>query len=122
LGALGKYGRGLRPLIFSTELARSAKENIKHPYQLRTRIKALVEALARAETEGQRNALQQQLDKEISKLERSIAVYGMINLRTDGQKVVLAQKLEQPRSKADKWDIHQLEPGPDGRLRYVSTS
>jgi hypothetical protein len=62
------------------------------------------------------------LDIEISKLERSIAVYGMINLRTDGQKAVLAQKLEQPRSKADKWDIHRLEPGPDGCLRYVSTN
>jgi hypothetical protein len=46
----------------------------------------------------------------------------MINLRTDGEKVVLAQKLEQPRSKADKWDIHRLEPGPDGCLRYVSTN
>ena len=122
LGALGKYGRGLRPLIFSTELARSAKENIKHPYQLRVRIKALVEALALAETESQRNVIQKKLDTEISKLERSIAVYGMINLRTDGQKVVLAQKLEQPRSKADKWDIHRLEPGPDGFLRYVSTN
>jgi hypothetical protein len=44
LGALGKHGRGLRPLIFSTELARSAKENIKHPYQLRAKIKKLVEA------------------------------------------------------------------------------
>ena len=121
LGALGKYGRGLRPLIFSTELARSAKENIKHPYLLRTRIKALVEALARAETEGKRSAIQKKLDTEINKLERSIAVYGMINLRTDGQKVVLAQKLEQPRSKAAKWDIHRLEPGPDGRLRHVST-
>ena len=61
------------------------------------------------------------MDTEISQLERSIAVYGMINLRTDGKKVLLAQKLEQPRSKADKWDIHCLEPGPDGRLRFVST-
>jgi hypothetical protein len=62
------------------------------------------------------------LDTEISQLERSIAVYGMINLRTDGEKVVLTQKLEQPRSKADKWDIHCLEPGSDGRLRYIYTT
>lgn len=91
------------------------------PYQLRAQIKALVEALGRANTEGQRNAIKKQLDRGINKLERSIAVYGMINLRTDGKKVILAQKLKQPRSKADKWDIHCLEPGPDGRLRYVST-
>jgi hypothetical protein len=48
--------------------------------------------------------------------------HGMINLRTDGQKVVLAQKLEQPRSNAEKWYIHRLEPGPDGCLRYVITN
>jgi len=44
----------------------------------------------------------------------------MISLRTDGHKVLFAQKLERPRSKSQKWDLHTLEPGPDGRLRYVS--
>lgn len=120
LGAFGKYGRGQRPLIFSTELARSAKENIKHPHQLRKRIKELAKALDRAETEEKKNAIRKQLDKELTRLERGIAVYGMINVRTDGEKVILAQKLERVRSKAHKWDIHQLEPGPDGRLRYVA--
>lgn len=120
LGAFGRYGKGSRPLIFSTELARSAKENIKHPYQLRERIKELAEALDQAETERKKKAIQEKLDKEVNKLQRSIAVYGMINLRTDGKKVVLAQKLERARSKAKKWDIHKLEPGPDGRLRYIS--
>jgi hypothetical protein len=44
----------------------------------------------------------------------------MINLRSDGDKVIIAQKLEKKASNARKWDIHRLEPGPDGRLRYVS--
>jgi hypothetical protein len=44
----------------------------------------------------------------------------MICLRTDGHRVLFAQKLERPRSKAQKWDLHRLELGPDGRLRYVS--
>ncbi len=118
LGAMGKYGRGHRPLIFSTELARSAKENIKHPQQFRERIKELIKKLNEAETKKKKKPIQKKLDKEISKLERSIAVYGMISLRTDGKKVIIAQKLERARSKANKWDIHQLEPGPDGRLRY----
>jgi len=51
-------------------------------------------------------------------LERIIAVYGMINVRTDGEKAIVAQKLERPRSKAEKWDIYELEPGPDGKLCY----
>ncbi len=120
LGAFGKYGRGHRPLIFSTELARSAKENIKRPNEFRERLKKLAMILDREEDGKKKKAIQKKFEKEISKLERSIAVYGMINLRTDGKKVILAQKLERPRSKAKKWDIHQLEPGPDGRLRYVS--
>jgi hypothetical protein len=60
------------------------------------------------------------LGEVLNQLERSIAIYGMINLRTDGNKAIVAQKLEKPRSNAEKWDIHQLEPGPDGLLRYVS--
>lgn len=119
LGSIGKYGRGHRPLIFSTELARSAKENIKHPYQFQEKIKKLIKKLDEAETGKKKESIQKRLDKEINKLERSIAVYGMISLRTDGEKVIIAQKLERARSKAKKWDIHQLEPGPDECLRYV---
>jgi hypothetical protein len=43
----------------------------------------------------------------------------MISLRTDGGKAIFAEKLKRARSKADKWDIYQLEPGPDGQLKYV---
>jgi beta-lactamase superfamily II metal-dependent hydrolase len=120
LGATGRYSRGPRPLIFSTELARSAKENIKHPYLLQQQIKDLFKQLAAAQTEAEKKAIEKKLTSLVSQLERSIAIYGMINLRTDGKRVVFAQKLEQPRSNAEKWDVHQLEPGPDGRLRYVS--
>ncbi len=119
LGAIGKYGRGPRPLIFSTELARSAKENIKYPYLLRKQIDDLTLEFDKAETEKDKKAIQKRLDEVTKTLERSIAVYGMINLRTDGEKVILAQKLEEPKSNAEKWDIHQLEPGPDGCLRYI---
>lgn len=51
-----------------------------------------------------------------------MAVYGMINVRTDGDRVVIAQKLEQPRtSTGEKWDVYRLErDGESGELRYVS--
>jgi beta-lactamase superfamily II metal-dependent hydrolase len=118
LGAIGKYGRGTRPLIFSTELARSAKEIIKHPYLFRQEIRDLAKQLDLAETESDKEAVRKKLEKKMTQLERSIAVYGMINVRTDGEKAIVAQKLEKPRSNAEKWDIYELEPGPDGRLAY----
>lgn len=79
LGTIGKYNRGERSYIFSTELMRSSKEFIK--------IK--------------------DLDPKKEK-ERIVTVYGMINLRTNGQKVIIAQKLERPRG-IQTWDIHQFE-------------
>jgi beta-lactamase superfamily II metal-dependent hydrolase len=118
LGAIGKYGRGIRPLIFSTELARSAKEIIKHPYLFRREIRDLAKQLDLAETEADKELIRKKLEKAMMQLERSIAVYGMINVRTDGEKAIVAQKLERPRSKAEKWDIYELEPGPDGKLCY----
>lgn len=120
LGALGKHSRGARPLIYSTELARSAEENIKHPFHLRRRFLELQRAVEDAETEAQKRRARKQFEEAVQQLERSVAVYGMICLRTDGHKVLFAQKLERPRSKSQKWDLHALEPGPDGRLRYVS--
>lgn len=78
LGTIGKHSRGDRSLIFSTELSRSSKEYIDL-----TKIKA-----------GQ-------------KKERVVTVYGMINLRTDGNRAIIAQKLERPAARGD-WDIQEI--------------
>lgn len=120
LGALGRYGRGVRPLIFSTELARSAKENIKRPFELQRRLLDLQKAITEASTEDERDNAQDEFKTAVRQLERSVAVYGMITLRTDGRRVLFAQKLEKPRSKSSKWDLYPLEPGADGRLRFRS--
>ena len=80
----------------------------------------LQRAIADAETEAQKHRARERFEQAVQQLERGVAVYGMICLRTDGHKVLFAQKLERPRSKPQKWDLHALEPGPDGRLRYVS--
>jgi hypothetical protein len=66
VGCVGRYARGLRPLVFSTELARSYKSG-----------------------------------KEIH--------YGNINLRTDGDVMVIAQMYEK-KSASDPWDSYVL-PG-----------
>ncbi|MGH2667460.1 ComEC/Rec2 family competence protein, partial [Flavobacterium sp.] len=84
LGTIGKYSRGERALIFSTELSRSTPEFLKQ-------IKSTASSSS---------------DKSITK-ERLVTVYGMINVRTDGEKVIIAQKLEAPATRGS-WDIHEL--------------
>ena len=65
LGTIGKHSRGSRSLIFSTELARSSKEFIELSDLSPTK-----------------------------KKERVVTTYGMINVRSDGEKVIITQKLE----------------------------
>lgn len=60
-----------------------------------------------------------EFDEIVGGIERSVAVYGSIQLRSDGHRAVLAQKLERPRG-STKWDVYQLEPKGNGPLRYVS--
>lgn len=79
LGTIGKHSRGDRSLIFCTELARSGKEFLD------------LTKLSPAK-----------------KRERIVTVYGMINVRTDGEKTIIAQKLERPAANQG-WDIHKLE-------------
>lgn len=120
LGAIGKYSRGSRPLIFSTELARSSPERIKHPVALHAQIDDLVKESRKATTKAEEERLRKRADKLKKQLDRSVAVYGAINVRTDGDRVVIAQKLEATRGKNKEWDIYQLERDESGQLVYVS--
>ena len=120
LGTIGRFSRGSRPLIFSTELARSANENIKHPNELKEKAKRLAKDITEAKTEKAKQKAQKALDNLIGKIERSIAVYGAINLRTDGNDIIIAQKIESPRRKDKKWDIYVLKRRQNGRLQYDS--
>ncbi|KRB57910.1 hypothetical protein [Flavobacterium sp. Root186] len=83
LGTIGKYSRGKRSLIFSTELARSTPE-----------FKLAAKQVATTPQEKQYK-------------ERLVTTYGMINLRTDGEKAIMAQKLE-VRAPRGEWDIHKF--------------
>jgi hypothetical protein len=123
LGTIGRHARGERPLIFSTELARSSKEAIKQPNRLKNELRALRVLIEEAEDDSEKDRLIRKYDKLVDTLNRSVAVYGAIQLRTDGSKVVMAQKLERNRATPGqliKWDIYRLEPDDDGVLQYVS--
>lgn len=118
LGTFGKFGRGERPLIFSTELARSAKETIKNPNALRAEIRELFSLREKAENEEVKSRLDKKIEKLLENVDRTVTVYGLINVRTDGERVVIAQKLETPAPRGE-WDLHQLEPDAEGHLHYV---
>jgi beta-lactamase superfamily II metal-dependent hydrolase len=109
LGTIGKYSRGTRPLIFSTELARSSPERIKHPVALRAVVDELLAAAASARTAAEKEKLKKRADELKSNLDRSVATYGAINLRTDGTRVVVAQKIEKKRGNNKEWDGYQFE-------------
>lgn len=123
LGLVGKFGRGSAPLIFSTELARSTDEKIKNPSIVRAELRKTLEANEAilkdpSSTASQRTKAEAKIETALKTIERSVAKYGMINVRTDGKNVLIAQKLERDRSKSKRWDIHLLEPDQNRQLKY----
>jgi hypothetical protein len=121
LGVLGKASRGERPGIFCTELARSAPERIKHPRVLQAELDELVAALKKKLTPAQEKKVNASIANLKRNLERSVAVFGAINLRTDGTRAVVAQKIERPRSPKSAWDIYKFDrTTAGGELTFVS--
>jgi beta-lactamase superfamily II metal-dependent hydrolase len=110
LGAIGKFGRGERPAIFSTELSRSAKEAIKKPSEERQKFKDAVAKLEAAKTDAAKAKAREKINKLVNEtIKRSVDVFGAINVRTDGSKVVIAYKIERDTRKDKQWDIYELK-------------
>lgn len=103
IGTIGKHSRGERSLIFSTELARSGKEFVDLINTNKTTSKKETE-------EEDEEDIYEKIEPK--KRERAVTVYGMINVRTDGEKVIIAQKLER-KAAGRGWDIHKLEWNED---------
>ncbi|HYI61511.1 MAG TPA: MBL fold metallo-hydrolase [Acidimicrobiales bacterium] len=117
LGLIGKHGRGDRPLIFSTELARSPSEAGQGPERLRTTRAAALDA-ARVEINEGNASTEEQPGHVAAAYQRAIAVYGMINVRSDGERVIIAQKLERDSTAGKQFDVSCLEPDDEGNLVY----
>lgn len=126
LGAIGLHGRGFRPLILSTELARSTREDEGDKH---IQLGKIIQKIDDTDSEAKKKDLIEKRDKLIAELgKRNVTVYGAINLRTDGKKVVFAYMLERARSGYNftkkiktktKWDIYQMEKRGDGPLVYI---
>ncbi len=130
IGALGKCGFGNSPLVFSTELARSNKEitrgsleeiaeNNKKLKELKEELKTLEESNDPSGDNVQKIADVKKKITEVNiKINSFLTKYGMINVRTDGNKMIIAQKLER-KATYGKWDIHKMEYSQDEK-RFVS--
>jgi beta-lactamase superfamily II metal-dependent hydrolase len=112
IGALGKCGYGDKPLIFSTELARSNKEitldKLAGISELMRKIKENSDAVKIEVDPDKVKKLMVRIKADNKKINSFITKYGMINVRTDGKRMILAQKYETPSS-SGKWDIHELK-------------
>jgi len=119
LGALGKTGYSKKPLIFSTELARSNKEfntstvpELVDKYQswemaereLADFIESMSTSLADQTRKKELEEIAQGKYKEINSY---LTRYGMISLRSDGEKMIMAQKFERDAG-SGKYDIYEF--------------
>jgi beta-lactamase superfamily II metal-dependent hydrolase len=118
VGALGKCGYSDKPMIFCTELARSNKEItiknlikmtdlVQQNKQLATDISTL-EKSNNVNKEEEIKKIQSKILKNNKDINSFRTKYGMINLRTDGNNMIIAQKLE-VASGTSKWDIHKMK-------------
>jgi beta-lactamase superfamily II metal-dependent hydrolase len=119
LGTIGRFSRGARPLIFSTELSRSASEAIKNPNVVQEKFRAAQRKIQAAKTEEDKKKAMDSFEKLVKTIQRSIGTYGAVNVRTDGDRVVIAYKIEMTTRKDKIWDIYTLEP-EGGVLRFKS--
>lgn len=119
LGTLGKHSRGVRPLIFSTELARSSPDRITSPTSVRAGLLKLADAVVKADTEESRALARSRLAASLETvIQRTVSMYGHITVRTDGESVIIAQRLERARG-TTKWDIYRLQRQDDDSLAFV---
>lgn len=113
LGRLGRAGRGASPVLLSTELQRSTRE--KADRALIDRIGRAVAKLAITPSQALADAIKADL-ATLSKT--NVEVYGAIYLKTDGERLITAFKIESS-SDTDKWFYYEYAFTPGGELVLI---
>jgi hypothetical protein len=105
--------------VFSTELARSTREFTRREDTPWFKAAKLEGKAGEEEDLTEKERLLKEA-RALWEQERitNVTVYGAINLRTDGNRVVLAYMLERP-SDSRRWDVYTLEPDDEDRLTYI---
>jgi hypothetical protein len=113
LGRLGKFGRGASPVLLSTELQRSARE--KEEQALVDAVLAGIDRVAGGATE----AVKEDLKAKVKQLAKTnIEVYGAIYVKTDGERLIAAFKIEE-KSETKKWFYFEYAFTAAGELILV---
>ena len=113
LGRLGKLGRGDTPVILSTELQRSTreKEDAEMVDSLMRRVVGLKDSSS--------SNVREKIMSDIWDLGRSnVSVYGTIYLKTDGERLVTAFRIETGSDKK-KWFTFEYAFDASGALQLV---
>ncbi len=113
LGLLGKQGRGARPLVLCTEILRSTPGSRSPSAAERAEQERLLEELALAPDAATRRAARTALNEFVDRqFRRLVNVYGAINVRTDGEKLIVAFRKERAGA-GSPWQVYEyrLEAG-----------
>lgn len=113
LGRLGRAGRGSSPVLLSTELQRSTRE--KADKVLIDRVAKAVDRLALGPVPG----LAESIKADLATLAKhNVDVYGAIYLKTDGERLITAFKIE-TASETKKWFYFEYAFNSAGELVLV---
>ena len=110
LGRLGGFGRGGAPVILSTELQRSSRamEDKASVDKLLADVDKLAEGVTQPKLD--------EIKEAVRRLARSnVEVYGAIYLKTDGDRLITAFKIESG-SETDKWFCFRYTINAQGEL------
>ena len=115
LGRLGRHGRGEAPLILCTEILRSGRE--KEDEEILRKIRRLDGLIEKADTPADKRE-QHRKDRAAAQdvlARRNVEIYGAITLRTDGEHLVVAFRLEKDRpgrTSTQRWQTFRFRHHP----------
>jgi beta-lactamase superfamily II metal-dependent hydrolase len=109
LGLLGKKGRGERPLVLCTEILRSTPESKRlNDKEQEEYDRLLVEVENAVEPDARKNAKKKVTDFWNRRFARLVNVYGAINIRTDGNRLIVAFRKEK-RATGSPWQLYEYK-------------
>jgi beta-lactamase superfamily II metal-dependent hydrolase len=109
LGLLGKKSRGDRPILLCTEILRSTPESLALSDDEKDKHGALLDDVANAVGSSAVAAARKAVENFWKdKLRRLVTVYGAINVRTDGRKLIVAFRKEK-KATGSPWHIYEYK-------------
>jgi hypothetical protein len=114
LGRLGRMGRGTSPVLLSTELQRSTRAY--EDEGLVAALRSQIEAYRQTPSKENRAAMEASI---AALAKRNVDVYGAIYLKTDGERLITAFKIEE-QSLLERWFYFEYVIGAGGELKLVS--